>query len=63
LVITSLMERQSKMKAQFGAVTSALISVDEEGKSRGFGFVNYERHDEVQKAVDALHDSEHYGYT
>ena len=47
--------------AQFGAVTSALISVDEEGKSKGFGFVNYERHDEAQKAVDALHDSEHYG--
>lgn len=47
--------------AQFGAVTSALISVDEEGKSKGFGFVNYERHDEAQKAVDSLHDSEHYG--
>jgi len=29
-------------------------------KSKGFGFVNYERHEEAQKAVDALHDSEHY---
>ncbi|RDB21117.1 Polyadenylate-binding protein, cytoplasmic and nuclear [Hypsizygus marmoreus] len=46
---------------QFGAVTSALISVDEEGKSKGFGFVNYENHEEAQKAVDELHDSEHYG--
>ncbi|KAG6907840.1 hypothetical protein DXG01_007222 [Tephrocybe rancida] len=45
----------------FGAVTSALISVDEEGKSKGFGFVNYENHEEAQKAVDELHDSEHYG--
>ncbi|KAF8163350.1 hypothetical protein B0H34DRAFT_745218 [Crassisporium funariophilum] len=47
--------------SQFGAVTSALISVDEEGKSKGFGFVNYENHEEAQQAVDALHDSEHYG--
>ncbi|KNZ79173.1 Polyadenylate-binding protein, cytoplasmic and nuclear, partial [Termitomyces sp. J132] len=45
----------------YGSVTSALLSVDDEGKSRGFGFVNYETHDEAQKAVDALHDSEHNG--
>ncbi|KAF9052890.1 hypothetical protein BJ165DRAFT_810755 [Panaeolus papilionaceus] len=46
---------------QFGGVTSALISVDEEGKSKGFGFVNYETHEEAQKAVDALHDTEQNG--
>ncbi|TFK42530.1 hypothetical protein BDQ12DRAFT_676368, partial [Crucibulum laeve] len=50
-----------KLFTQFGNVTSALISVDEEGKSKGFGFVNYEKHEEAQKAVDELHDSEHYG--
>jgi polyadenylate-binding protein len=50
-----------KLFTQFGAVTSALISVDEEGKSKGFGFVNYENHEEAQKAVDELHDSEHHG--
>jgi len=47
--------------SRFGAVTSALISVDEEGKSKGFGFVNYAKHEEAQNAVDMLHDSEHYG--
>lgn len=47
-----------KMFAEFGNVTSALLSIDENGKSRGFGFVNYENHEEAQKAVDALHDSE-----
>jgi polyadenylate-binding protein len=46
---------------QFGTVTSALIQVDEEGKSKGFGFVNYENHEEAQQAVDGLHDTEHYG--
>jgi polyadenylate-binding protein len=50
-----------KLFTQFGSVTSALISVDEEGKSKGFGFVNYENHEEAQEAVDALHDSEHNG--
>ena len=50
-----------KLFTNFGNVTSALLSVDEEGKSRGFGFVNYEKHEEAQQAVDALHDSEQNG--
>lgn len=45
----------------YGAVTSALIQVDDEGKSKGFGFVNYEKHEDAQRAVDELHDSEHHG--
>lgn len=44
--------------AKHGSVTSAVIQTDEEGKSKGFGFVNYENHDDAQKAVDALHDIE-----
>ncbi|KAJ7097874.1 polyadenylate binding protein [Mycena belliarum] len=50
-----------KLFTAHGTVTSALIQVDDEGKSKGFGFVNYENHEDAQKAVDALHDSEHYG--
>jgi len=50
-----------KLFTQFGSVTSALISVDEEGKSKGFGFVNFDNHEEAQKAVDTLHDIEHNG--
>lgn len=45
----------------FGAVTSAAVSFDEEGKSKGFGFVNYEKHEEAQAAVDALHEVEQNG--
>jgi len=44
--------------AQFGSVTSAVLQKDDEGKSRGFGFVNYENHEEAQQAVDTLHDSD-----
>lgn len=43
---------------RYGGVTSAVIQVDEEGKSKGFGFVNYESHEEAQRAVDNLHDIE-----
>ena len=46
---------------QFGNVTSAVVQVDEEGRSRGFGFVNFETHEEAQKAVDALHESDFHG--
>jgi polyadenylate-binding protein len=50
-----------KLFEEYGNVTSAMIQVDEDGKSKGFGFVNYEHHEEAQKAVDNLHDTEHYG--
>lgn len=46
---------------QFGNVTSAVVQMDEEGKSKGFGFVNFETHEEAQKAVDALHDTDFKG--
>jgi polyadenylate-binding protein len=54
-------EEFEQLFTQFGSVTSALIQLDEEGKSKGFGFVNYENHEEAQIAVDKLHDTEHHG--
>ncbi|GJE87159.1 polyadenylate-binding protein [Phanerochaete sordida] len=55
------MDEFTRLFEQFGNVTSAVIQTDEEGKSKGFGFVNFESHEEAQKAVDALHDSEYKG--
>lgn len=51
-------EEFEELFKKYGNVTSAVISKDEEGKSKGFGFVNYERHEEAQKAVDELNDFE-----
>ena len=48
----------TKLFEQYGKVTSAVVQVDEEGKSKGFGFVNFDTHEEAQKAVDGLHDTE-----
>ncbi|KAI9659741.1 MAG: Protein phosphatase PP2A regulatory subunit B [Alyxoria varia] len=44
-----------------GEVTSASLARDDDGKSRGFGFVNYSRHEDAQAAVDKLHDEDFKG--
>ena len=41
----------------FGKTISATVKVDETGKSRGYGFVNFETHDDAAKAVEALNGS------
>lgn len=42
----------------FGAITSFKLEKDQEGKSRGFAFVNYETHDSAVKAIEELNDKE-----
>ncbi|CAG8434741.1 7810_t:CDS:2 [Diversispora eburnea] len=48
----------SELFSRFGKITSAVISTDEAGHSKGFGFVNYENHEEAAKAVNELHDTD-----
>lgn len=40
--------------AQYGTITSASLSKDAEGNSRGFGFVDFENHEAAVAAVEAL---------
>jgi len=47
---------------KYGTVTSAVVQIDENGKSKGFGFVNYENHDDAAKAVEGLHETEINGF-
>lgn len=52
-------EQFSEMFSKFGPVTSAVIATDPEtGASKGFGFVNYENHEDAQVAVDEMYDKE-----
>jgi len=44
--------------AKFGDVTSAVVKLDPEGKSKGFGFVNFSNPDEAKSAIDALNNTE-----
>jgi polyadenylate-binding protein len=46
---------------KFGKITSLVIQKDDEGKSKGFGFINYEKHDEAKKAVDEMNDTDFGG--
>ncbi|KAJ1673757.1 Protein phosphatase PP2A regulatory subunit B, partial [Spiromyces aspiralis] len=47
--------------SKYGAITSAVIATDEEGNSKGFGFVNFEEHESAKRAVEELHDTEFHG--
>ncbi|KAI7898721.1 uncharacterized protein BX663DRAFT_523881 [Cokeromyces recurvatus] len=51
-------EKLREIFEKYGPITSAVVQVDDEGKSKGFGFVNYEKHEDAQKAVDALNETE-----
>jgi RNA recognition motif-containing protein len=50
--------------SQFGNVKSAKVITDREtGRSRGFGFVEYESDEEAQAAIDGLDNKEFGGRT
>ncbi|CEP16523.1 hypothetical protein [Parasitella parasitica] len=51
-------DKLSEMFGKYGPITSAIVQVDEEGNSKGFGFVNFENHQDAQNAVDALNETE-----
>jgi polyadenylate-binding protein len=48
---------------QFGAVTSYLLAEESDGKSKGFGFVNFEHPDAAELAVETLNGKEVDGST
>lgn len=47
-------EELKKVFGEFGVTTSCVIMRDGEGKSKGFGFVNFENAEDAAKAVEAL---------
>jgi len=48
---------------QYGVVTDAIIIMerDQPGRSRGFGFVEFEDEADAKAAIDALHEQEFMG--
>ncbi|KAM9682305.1 polyadenylate-binding protein 1-like isoform 3-T3 [Dama dama] len=44
-------QRLQDLFSQFGKMLSVKVMRDDSGHSRGFGFVNFEKHEEAQKAV------------
>ncbi|KAL1564776.1 Polyadenylate-binding protein 8 [Salvia divinorum] len=44
----------TRIFGEYGIITSAVVMRDADGKSKGFGFVNFEHADAAAKAVEAL---------
>lgn len=50
--------------SQFGVIRSADVIIDRDtGQSKGFGFVEFERDQDAQSAIDALNNAQHDGRT
>ncbi|XP_076137029.1 polyadenylate-binding protein 1A-like isoform X2 [Alosa pseudoharengus] len=47
-----------KLREIFGPALSIRVMTDESGRSKGFGFVSYERHEDAQRAVDEMNGKE-----
>uniref|UniRef100_A0A8C5VVD0 Polyadenylate-binding protein n=1 Tax=Microcebus murinus TaxID=30608 RepID=A0A8C5VVD0_MICMU len=51
-------ERLKDLFGKFGPSLSVKVMTDESGKSKGFGFVSFEKHEDAQKAVDEMNGKE-----
>jgi polyadenylate-binding protein len=51
-------EEFMEMFSKFGKITSAVVSKDENGKSKLFGFVNFENYQDAQNAVEEMNEKE-----
>ncbi|XP_054461760.1 polyadenylate-binding protein 1A-like [Anoplopoma fimbria] len=54
-------EKLREVFSKFGNAMSIRVMTDDNGKSRGFGFVSFDRHEDAQKAVDELNGKEFNG--
>lgn len=46
---------------KYGKVLNAKVITDDEGRSKGFGFVEYDKDEDADKAIDNLNGTEHAG--
>ncbi|KAM9838559.1 polyadenylate-binding protein 1A-like isoform 2-T2 [Aulostomus maculatus] len=51
-------EKLRELFSKYGNAMSIRVMIDDGGKSRGFGFVSFERHEDAQKAVDDMNGKE-----
>lgn len=51
-------EKLEELFSKFGPILSSVIMTDAEGKSKGFGFVSFERAEDAEVAVNEMNDFE-----
>ncbi|KAF0044569.1 hypothetical protein F2P81_003727 [Scophthalmus maximus] len=56
-------ERLKELFDKYGKTLSVRVMMDHAGKSRGFGFVSYEKHEDANKAVEDMNGTELNGKT
>ncbi|XP_029298440.1 polyadenylate-binding protein 1b [Cottoperca gobio] len=54
-------EKLRDVFSKYGNAMSIRVMTDDSGKSRGFGFVSFDRHEDAQKAVDEMNGKEFNG--
>ncbi|XP_047460527.1 polyadenylate-binding protein 1A-like isoform X2 [Mugil cephalus] len=54
-------EKLREVFNKYGNAMSIRVMTDDTGKSRGFGFVSFEKHEDAQKAVDEMNGKEFNG--
>uniref|UniRef100_A0A3P8XF63 Polyadenylate-binding protein n=1 Tax=Esox lucius TaxID=8010 RepID=A0A3P8XF63_ESOLU len=54
-------EKLRELFGKYGPALSIRVMTDDSGKSRGFGFVSFERHEDAQRAVDEMNGKEFNG--
>ncbi|KAL2934860.1 Polyadenylate-binding protein 7 [Bienertia sinuspersici] len=56
---TDITEENLKTKfSEYGKILSLVIYKDDDGASKGFGFVNFENPDDARRAIEAMHGSQ-----
>ncbi|XP_041703421.1 polyadenylate-binding protein 4 [Coregonus clupeaformis] len=56
-------DKLKEMFDQYGQTLSVRVMTDPSGKSRGFGFVSYEKHEDANKACEEMNGQEFNGKT
>ncbi|XP_062326274.1 polyadenylate-binding protein 4 [Osmerus eperlanus] len=56
-------DRLKEMFDKYGKTLSVKVMMDHGGKSRGFGFVSYEKHEDANRAVEEMNSTEFNGKT
>ncbi|XP_056330780.1 polyadenylate-binding protein 1A [Danio aesculapii] len=54
-------EKLKEIFCKYGPALSIRVMTDDSGKSKGFGFVSFERHEDAQRAVDEMNGKEMNG--
>jgi len=51
-------DKLKEMFLKYGSITSAVVMKDDKNESKGFGFINFEKNEEAQMAIDDLNGKE-----